>query len=76
MKLSVSLSEEDLAALDRYVADAGLESRSAGIQQAIRRLADPDLEAAYAAAWEEWAAAGEEDLWSATSSDGLDDAAR
>ena len=71
MKLSVSLSEEDLAALDRYVADAGLESRSAGIQQAIRRLADPDLEAAYAAAWEEQAAAGEEDLWSATSSDGL-----
>lgn len=76
MKLSVSLSEDDLAALDRYVEQAGLESRSAGIQQAIRRLQDPQLEAAYAAAWEEWAAAGDEDAWAAASADGLTDAAR
>lgn len=58
MKVSVSLSEQDLADLDRYVEQAGLESRSAGIQQAIRRLPDPQLEAAYAAAWDEWADAG------------------
>ena len=50
MKLSVSLSADDLAALDRYVEQAGLESRSAAVQQAIRRLQDPELEAAYAAA--------------------------
>ena len=76
MKVSVSLSEEDLAALDRYVDQAGLGSRSAGVQQAIRRLQDPQLEQAYAAAWEEWAAEGEEDVWAAASSDGLADAAR
>lgn len=76
MKVSVSLSEEDLAALDRYVDQAGLESRSAGVQQAIRRLQDPQLEAAYAAAWEEWAAAGDDDVWASASSDGLADAAR
>ena len=76
MKLSVSLSEEDLAALDRYVEQAGLESRSEAIQQAIRRLQDPQLEAAYAAAWEEWAAAGDEDVWASATSDGLTDAAR
>lgn len=76
MKLSVSLSEDDLAALDQYVDQAGLESRSAAIQQAIRRLQDPQLEAAYAAAWEEWAAAGDEDAWAAASADGLTDAAR
>lgn len=76
MKLSVSLSEDDLATLDRYVDEAGLESRSAGVQHAIRRLRDPELEADYAAAWQEWAAAGEEEAWATTSSDGLADAAR
>lgn len=76
MKVSVSLSEQDLAALDRYVEQAGLESRSAAVQQAIRRLPDPQLEADYAAAWQEWAIAGDEDAWAAASSDGLTDAAR
>lgn len=76
MKLSVSLSEEDVAALDRYVEHAGLESRSAAVQQAIRRLQDPQLEEAYAAAWDEWAAAGDEDAWATAGSDGLTDAAR
>lgn len=75
MKVSVSLSEEDLAALDRYAARAGLESRSAAVRQAIRRLPDPQLEAAYASAWQEWAAAGDEDAWAAAASDGLTDAA-
>lgn len=72
----MSLSEGDLAALDRYVEQAGLESRSAAVQHAIRRLQDPQLEADYAAAWQEWASAGDEDAWAAASSDGLTDAAR
>ncbi|MEI2714027.1 MAG: ribbon-helix-helix domain-containing protein [Nocardioides sp.] len=76
MKLSVSLSEDDLAALDRYVEVAGLESRSAAVQQAIRRLRDPELEADYASAWEEWVSAGDESDWVTTSSDGITDAAR
>lgn len=76
MKLSVSLTEEDVATLDRYVEHAGLESRSAAVQQAIRRLRDPELEAAYAAAWDEWAAAGDEGAWAAAAPDGLADAAR
>jgi Arc/MetJ-type ribon-helix-helix transcriptional regulator len=76
MKVSVSLSEEDLATLDRYVEQAGLESRSAAVQHAIRRLQDPQLEADYAAAWQEWASAGDEDAWAAASLDGLTDAAR
>ncbi len=36
MKLSVSVSEEDVATLDRYAEAAGLTSRSAAIQRAIR----------------------------------------
>lgn len=76
MKLSVSLTDDDLAELDRYVQRAGLRTRSAGIQQAIRRLSDPHLESAYVEAWEEWSESGEEELWSATTSDGVSDAAR
>ncbi len=71
MKVSVSLSEEDLSILDRYVEQAGLRSRSAGVQHAIRRLRDRELESAYASAWQEWAASGDEEAWASTSADGL-----
>lgn len=76
MKLSVSLSAQDVAALDRYVEQAGLESRSAAVQQAIRRLQDSELEEAYASAWEEWVASGDEGVWATSVGDGLGDAAR
>ena len=76
MKLSISLSEEDVAALDRYAKVAGLSSRSAAIQRAIRMLSDPELEDAYAAAWDEWETSGEAAAWEATSADGFVDAAR
>lgn len=76
MKLSVSLSEDEVAALDRYAHAAGLSSRSAAIQQAIRLLGDPELEDAYAAAWDEWEASGDAAAWEQTAADGLADAAR
>jgi Arc/MetJ-type ribon-helix-helix transcriptional regulator len=76
VKLSVSLTEEDVAVLDDYARSAGLRSRSAALQHAIRLLRHPDLEDDYAAAWEEWRASGEEADWEATVGDGLDDAAR
>lgn len=76
MKLSISLSAEDVAALDRYVHAAGMPSRSAAIQRAIRMLQDPELEDAYADAWDEWQASGEAAVWEATAADGLTDAAR
>jgi Arc/MetJ-type ribon-helix-helix transcriptional regulator len=76
MKLSISLSEEDLAALDRYADAAGLTSRSAAIQRAIRMLGDPSLDDAYAAAWEEWESSGDAAAWDSTLADGLVDAAQ
>ncbi len=76
MKLSVSLSDEEVAAVDKYVHAAGLTSRSAAIQHAIRLLGDPELEDAYAAAWDEWEASGEAAAWDATVADGLVDAPR
>lgn len=80
MKLSVSLSDADVAALDVYVANAGLPSRSAGLHRAIRMLRYPTLDDDYRNAWTEWSEGGpegsEEDAWDRTVADGLGDAAR
>lgn len=76
VKLSVSLSEDDVAALDKYAKAAGLKSRSAVIQQAIKLLSDAELEDAYAAAWQEWETSGYALDWESTSADGLTDAPR
>ncbi len=71
MKLSVSLSESDVEALDRYVDREGLHSRSAGVQRAIQLLRGQELSEEYAAAWDEWEATGEASLWDSTISDGF-----
>ncbi len=76
MKLSISLPEEDVAALDRYAESAGIPSRSAAIQRAIRLLGQAELDDAYAAAWDEWEASGDAVAWEATTADGLSDASR
>lgn len=76
MKLSVSLPDEDIALLDEYVHSAGLASRSAAVQHAVRLLRHPYLERDYEAAWAEWDSSGEQTLWEGTAADGLADAAR
>lgn len=76
MKLSVSLSEADVAVLDKYAQATGLKSRSAAVQHAIRLLGDPELEDAYRAAWQEWDVSGESAEWEVTVADGLSDASR
>ena len=69
--MSVSLSPSEVAVLDKYARSAGLKSRSAAIQQAIKLLGDPDLEDAYTAAWQEWEDAGEAEAWAVTVADGV-----
>ena len=76
VKLSVSLSESEVEALDKYAQAAGLKSRSAAIQYAIRLLGHPELQSAYAAAWQEWEASGDADVWEPATADGLADAPR
>ena len=71
VKLSVSLSPSEVAMLDKYAQSAGLKSRSAAIQQAIKLLGDPDLEDAYTAAWQEWEDTGEAEAWAVTVADGV-----
>lgn len=76
MKLSVSLTEEDVAFVDDYAAQTGVPSRSAVIHQAIELLRAAELEDAYSAAWDEWDGSEEAQVWDAATADGLADAAR
>jgi hypothetical protein len=69
-KISVSLSDDDLAALDAHVRSAGLPGRSAGVQEAIRRMRLADLGADYASAFGESDDAESRD-WDTTTADGL-----
>ena len=71
MKLSVSLSDSDIAILDAYVREAHLASRSAALQHAVALLKHVHLEREYAQAWDEWTAT-DEGVWSSTTADGLD----
>lgn len=72
MKLSVSMSEDDVSTLDSYARSAGLESRSAVLRRAIQLLRESELEAEYAVAWKEWKESGDADLWETVVGDGLD----
>ncbi|MGY1741139.1 MULTISPECIES: ribbon-helix-helix domain-containing protein [unclassified Blastococcus] len=76
MKLGISLPDEDVALIDDYGRRSGLGSRSAVIRRALELLRQPELEADYAAAWDEWAAGGDQVEWGATLGDGLGDAPR
>jgi Arc/MetJ-type ribon-helix-helix transcriptional regulator len=71
VKVSVSLPGEDVQFLDEYVKEQGLDSRSAALHRAVRLLRTNELGGTYEAAWEEWAAEDEADLWESTAGDGL-----
>ena len=71
MKVSVSLPGEDVQFLDEYAKEQGLDSRSAAIHRAVRLLRTAELGGTYEAAWEEWAAQNDGNLWESTSGDGL-----
>ena len=71
MKVSVSLPGEDVQFLDAYAREQGLDSRSAALHRAVRLLRTAELGGTYEAAWDEWKADGEAELWDATTADGL-----
>jgi hypothetical protein len=72
MKVSVSISEEDVVFLDEYARATGAGSRSAAVQRAIQLLRHAQLFGAYEAAWIEWPEGGDADGWEATVADGLE----
>ncbi len=70
MKVSVSLSADDLAFVDEYVRDTGAPSRSSVLHEAVKLLRERRLADDYERAWDEWP---DDDalLWSSTTTDGL-----
>lgn len=70
MKLSISIGDDEVAFIDRYAAEYGVDSRSAVVQRAIAALRALELGEDYAAAWDEWDRS-EGDTWDVALSDGL-----
>jgi Arc/MetJ-type ribon-helix-helix transcriptional regulator len=66
-KVSVSLSEADLSYLDGQTLAGRYPSRSAALQDAIRKLRESELADAYAEAFAEW----HDEAWDEAVGDGL-----
>jgi hypothetical protein len=77
LKLSVSLSKEDVEFLETYAQAQGLPSRSAVLHKAISVLKSSVLGPAYDQAWQEWRDDESGEVWDTAIGDGLaNDAAR
>jgi Arc/MetJ-type ribon-helix-helix transcriptional regulator len=71
MKVSVSLSDEDVEFLDSYARAQGMGSRSAVVHKAVGLLRASQLEGAYEEAWAAWAASDDAAAWETAAADGL-----
>ena len=70
MKLSVSISDDDVEFIDRYADEHGVDSRSGVLQRALSLLRVVELGDAYEAAWAEWEA-DDGAAWEAATADGI-----
>lgn len=70
MKLSVSLSDEDVEFIDQYATEHAVGSRSGVVQHALSMLRAGELGDEYAAAWDE-CSSSDEAVWDSTIADGL-----
>jgi len=70
MKISISVSPDDLTFLDEQTGSGAFASRSAAVHAAIRALRQTENADAYTAAWDEWEA-GDGSDWETTSADGI-----
>ena len=66
-KVSLSLSDADIAVLDSETLSGTYATRSAAVQDAVRLLRESRLADAYAEAFAEW----DDDEWDAASGDGI-----
>jgi hypothetical protein len=71
MKLSVSISNEEVDFIDSYASEHGVDSRSGVVQRALSLLRAGELGDDYAAAWAEWDEA-DADAWDSATGDGIE----
>lgn len=71
MKVSVSITDEDVEFLDAYVRNHRVRSRSSALRRAIQLLRASELSSDYAAAFAEWGDDPESGSWDAVAGDGL-----
>lgn len=71
MKISISLSDEDVAYLDAETSGGRFASRSAAVAAAIGWMRRGDLVSAYDQAFDEWADSDDAAAWDASTSDGV-----
>ena len=69
MKVSVSVSDEDIEFLDDYARTHRVASRSAALRRAIRLLRASELTDSYAAAFTEWSDDPDDLAWDAATAD-------
>jgi Arc/MetJ-type ribon-helix-helix transcriptional regulator len=72
VKVSVSLPDEDVQFLDRYIKEQGAGSLSAALHEAVDLLRAAQLADAYEDAWACWAPSDDTDAWDAVLASGLD----
>lgn len=71
MKVSMSLSAEDVEFLDGYARLNRIASRSAVVRRAIGLLRAAELSSDYAAAFDEWNDDPDNQVWDSVAADGL-----
>jgi Arc/MetJ-type ribon-helix-helix transcriptional regulator len=76
MKVSLSIPDEDVRFLDNFAREHGITSRSAAVQRSIALLRESELGNQYEAAWDEWYASEDAELWDSITGDGMTDAER
>jgi hypothetical protein len=74
MKLSVSMSDEDVDFIDQYASEHGIDTRSGVVQRALSLLRTTELGDDYEAAWAEWDGT-DADVWESTVADGIGESA-
>ena len=70
MKISVTLSDDEVRFLDEHARLHTYPSRAAVLRKAVRVLRSSTLGDAYADAWAQWEAPGEADVWASAANDG------
>ena len=71
-KLSVSLNPTRIDFIEQYQSSHQVRTKSEVVDRALELLQQEELKLQYAAAYQEWADSGEEEVWEVTVGDGLE----